>query len=154
MTKYYVYSVKNNDDDVYTNAFVEDPFMFAIEVFNPEIMEFSGVLIEADTPEEANRIYQHPRSEDVLVSCEEPRPTVVKRIMHNAKAQDSRSLKTSTLVIDIATTFIDLSFKISELARLINRIPGQSTEDVYKLLMEKYGQQLAELKYRPSKNRK
>lgn len=174
MNKYYVYTVKSDKPDERINAFVEDPYLFALHSFKPEKMEFSGVYVEADTPELASQVYMQPKADDVFVSCDEPRPTELKRrayesrmrLMQNkltqmqaslTKAeQDVTRLRMNTLILEIAGTFAQLGVKISELTRLVREIAPESerskfsNEEIYERLIKKYGEQLTQLKYRKS----
>lgn len=167
MTRYYVYTIKSENPDERNNAFVEDPFVFALNQYNPETMEFSGVFVEASTAIEALNIYMHPGEADVFVSCEEPKPTELKRRAYESRARltkptpeltqdqlEIRRLRAKALILDIANELNRIATRASELARLVKETsdaPNKdqfSNEQIYDKIMAKYGEQLRELKYR------
>ena len=173
MTVYYVYHVKNADPNKNMRVFVHDTAEFALQAFDPATMEFSGVFVEANNPDEAHQIYMNPQAEDVFVSCDEPRPTELKRKAFDARIQlltnklkslketvgraenEARRLRTQSLILEISDDFHRIAVRISELARLIRMTTSQenkeklSDQEVYVKLMERYVEQFVALKYRP-----
>lgn len=173
MTRYYVYNVKSSNPDERVQAFVEDPTVFALDIFNPATMEFSGVFVEADDPKTAQQVYLHPKAEDVFVSCDEPRPTELKRRAFESRLRlmqsklkelkenighaeiKARKLRTQSLILEIANDFDRLATRVSELSRNILATANIedrnkfSEEQIYERLMQKYATQLSQLKYRP-----
>lgn len=173
MTKYYVYHVKHDDPEQRIQAFVEDPMVFALSVFNPATMEFSGVFVEANDSQSAQQVYLHPQENDVFVSCDEPRPTELKRRAFESRLRlmqsklkelkeslgqaevEARKLRTQSLILEIANDFNRLAVRISELARTIRATADSenknkfSDEQIYERLIQKYAEQLPKLKYRP-----
>lgn len=168
MTRYYVYTVKSKDPNERNNALVEDPFMFALHEYNPETMEFSGIFVEAQTPLEALNIYLHPSEKDVFVSCDEPKPTELKRRAYESRARLTktkaeltedqltiRKLRIQTLILNIANELSRLAIRASELARLIKETSNAPNKDeftdeqIYNKIIEKYAEQIRGFKYRP-----
>lgn len=168
MTRYYVYTVQNDDPSERINAFVEDPKLFAMYKFDPEVMEFSGVFVEADTPEEAHRVYFNPQGDDVFVSCEEPLATAVKRRIHNSgpkaslkKMENSISeaeekvhrLRMQALVLEVAALFAEIAVKSSELSRIIKQLSDHNdqmtNQEIYEGIMRRYAEQVTRMQYRP-----
>lgn len=178
MKKYYVYNIKTENPKDRIQAFVEDPVDFALHGFDPAVMEFSGVFVEADDPKAAQQVYLHPQESDVFVSCDEPKPTQLKRqaseswqrIMQNKlkelkesvgqAANETRKLRLQNLILEIAFDFNRLAARISELARTVRASDTDedrkkfSEEQIYERLMKKYAGQFEQLKYRPGSDGK
>lgn len=166
MTQYYVYNIKSDDKESRVHAFVENPLIFAMDVYDPETMEFSGVLVEADSPEQAQKVYLQPQAEDILISCCEPIETVTKRKKHKFSSVNtavdkleiaSLKLRIQTLAAEVALDFYSMSQKISELSRLIRKTSSSkekvlTSKDIYGLLLKKYTDVFAKLKYKPGEN--
>ena len=170
MTKYYVYNVKLAKDGERSHAFVEDPILFALKAFDPATMEFSGVFVEANNGTSAQRVYMHPKEDDVFVSCDEPKATVLKRQAFESRMRleikqrisdaeyETRRLKTNTLSLEIAMHFNLLATQISEMARQILAMANEEDrkvfthEIVYNKLLTQYAGQLLQLQYRPRPN--
>lgn len=173
MTKYYVYNVKNDDPTKRVQACVEDPMSFALQKFDPTVMEFSGVFVEADNPEHAQRVYLKPQENDVFVSCDEPRPTVLKRQAFEARIRlmqnkmkdlkesiseaeiEAQKLRMKCLIFQLAYDFHGIATRISELARMIRASSSPedqakfSDEQVYARLIGKYAEYIGKIEYRP-----
>lgn len=86
MQKYYVYKVTRGPDEEKAGTtralvYVTDPMAFALSQFNPLTMEFCGVAVEADSLEHAQRVYNSPQSNDVILWTDEPRATKTRRDM-------------------------------------------------------------------------
>lgn len=78
MNKFYVYTT-TKPDGVHSE-FIEDVDMFAAQEFDPRTMEFSGVMIEADSFEAALETYTRPTSScGQYMIADEPQATVLKR---------------------------------------------------------------------------
>jgi len=162
MKRYYVYIVKTDNPNERINAFVEDPEIFASEKFDSNTMEFSGVFVEAETANMAYEIYISPKEGDVFVSCDEPEATLFKRRFHEShrkiQEQNIVRLRMSTLIAEIAISLTDFSTKVSELTRLLRSVAPEaerelfSNEEIYERLMQAYGIQFAQLRYRFSKS--
>ena len=173
MTKYYVYNVKDPDPAKRIHAFVEDPMGFALRAFNPATMEFSGVLVEAENEVAAQQVYLHPKENDIFISCDEPRPTELKRKAHESRLRlmqsklkelkesigeaeiAARRLRIQTLILEIANELNRVATAASELSRQIRASASEddkarlTDEQVYERLIAKYGEQVTKLKYRP-----
>lgn len=86
MAKYYVYKVAKGSKESKTDitralVYVIDPMAFALTQFNPMTMEFSGVVVEAETLEDATKIYNRPGPDDKVFWTDEPTPTKTRRDM-------------------------------------------------------------------------
>lgn len=86
MAKYYVYKVLRGHDEEKAGTtralvYVTDPMAFALSQFNPLTMEFCGVAVEADSLEQAQKVYNRPEPEDMVYWTDEPKPTKVRRDM-------------------------------------------------------------------------
>lgn len=173
MTRYYVYNAKSPEDDQRFHMFVEDPKIFALKVFDPPNMEFSGVFVEAEDAHAAQRVYVHPQENDVLVSCDEPHPTVLKRIAFESRVRlakkqlvetqeamepselDARRARIRGLAFELGMHFNLMASQVSELARQLRATSSPedrqifSNEQIYARLITQYAQQLLQLKYRP-----
>jgi hypothetical protein len=170
MTRYYIYHVKSEKENERLHAFVEDPILFALKIFDPAKMEFSGVFVEAEDTQAAEKVYTCPQENDVLVSCEEPRATILKRQAFesrlrlagnklietmDATEREMRRLRINTIAVELGMHFSLMASQVSELARQIRAIASVedrlrlSNEQVYERLIEQYSQQLLQLKYRP-----
>lgn len=145
MTLYYVYNVKTiNGERVH--AFVEDPLAFAKTEFNPKCMEFSGVSVEADTPQLAQQIYVDPSISGKMCSCEEPLPTQLKKLFGSNENLDHINILTKNIVVNL----IDISDKLATLSRCLNEIePDILPQEFYAQLKQQYVAEFLRLQYRP-----
>jgi hypothetical protein len=171
MKKYYIYHVRvPEEDNRRVNAFVEDPEEFAADPdFDPRTMEFSGVFVEANNEIEAATIYKHPLEQDVMVSCDEPKPTKVQR---DKFEYYTRLLKGTIGDIQKQINLTELALRAMQIRILAARMSMQavksssilakiseelcelstvaSVEDIYKHVLDAYIEQLQKIGYRPS----
>ena len=120
MDKYYVYKVARGPDELgigTTKAlvYVIDAMAFALTEFDPLTMEFSGVMVEAETIDEATKIYAHPGPEDKVFWSDEPMATKAKRNMFE-KEKAINCLAINKLQLAINTSLDLINKQISEMA--------------------------------------
>lgn len=143
MTLYYIYNVKT-DNGERVHAMVEDPLAFARTEFNASTMEFSGVSVEADTPQIAQQIYLHP-TDGQMCACEEPLPTQLKRILGSSENLEKITLLTKQIIMNL----IHISDQLSTLSRCLNEIePDILPQEFYAQLKQQYIAEFFRLHYR------
>lgn len=172
MNRFYVYTIKDDDpfnrDCLYVNeAKIEE---FALAEFEPISMIFSGVLVEADNPQQAHEIYNLAESGEILW-VEEPISTVKKRQSFEAKTRLMKSklkglldtlgdaekaasrLAISALIKGIELHLEKVNRDMSYMARLVQRISKDSPErleleEIYIRIKKKYVERLKEFQYK------
>lgn len=166
--KYYVY-VEKEDNETKNHIFVVNLKEFANTAYNPNTMEFTGVIIDADNALSAKVIYDSPTENSSVFGktnilwSDEPLETIEKR--HNTipdkliKLQDAvkkaeqaaYSLQASMLTIQIAEELQTIHYKMEQLAHIIRltstNSPHTTELDIFKTLKEKYIEQFKQLPY-------
>ena len=86
MNKFYVYAVKTEKEDERTCVYVDEKVIkeFALHQFEPQHMEYSGVMVEADDPSQAHQVY-NTFSGGEIMWVDEPTYTFKKRQAFEAK---------------------------------------------------------------------
>lgn len=169
LTRYYVYNVYSDDQDLRIHAFVEDPETFSKSEFEPAVMEFSGVFVEAEDSRHAEQIYLKPGPDDTFVSCEEPIATVqareewlekIKQSLNGLRdviEKDEERLRLQILIAKVVADLNKIADTSSDIVRCLRRIYPNgkaSNQELFDGLVEKYAEQLRSLKYRSrSKNK-
>lgn len=163
LTRYYVYNVYSDDEDLRIHAFVEDPETFSKSEFEPAVMEFSGVFVEAEDSRHAEQIYLKPGPDDTFVSCEEPIATVQAREewlekikqglngLRNVIEKDEERLRLQVLIAKVVADLNKIADTSSDIVRCLRRIypnGNASNQELFDGLVEKYAEQLRSLKYR------
>lgn len=159
LTRYYVYNVHSDDKNLRIHAFVEDPETFSKSEFEPAVMQFSGVFVEAEDPRHAEQVYLKPGPDDTFVSCEEPIATVQARkewfennCVEIALDKDyEKRLKLQILITKVVADLnkiADTSSDIVRCLRAMNPNGSASNQELFDCLIKKYGEQLRSLKYR------
>jgi hypothetical protein len=146
MIKYYVYNIKDED----RNAFVVNPDLFAETKFDPLTMEFSNIVIEAEDPQEASRIYYSPKENDVFCYAEEPPATTKKRELFNKSKQKILKSKIALLTNELAymiTNFHECAYELSKCLHGISKDPQMDVPEIYKSLVRKYAEAIEGLSY-------
>ncbi len=163
MTKYFVYAVTGDVERERTYAFVADDnaAKFASEEFKPATMTYTGVMVEADSPIEANEAYNRPTEDGGnFMMADEPKGTAIKRQVYEAKThllagvlpelkkqlqaliQETSRASAKSLSVRIAHQLTDLNVSLSELARLIRKASSDNEalddEGVYERIKENY----------------
>ena len=166
MTKYYVYAVAQEPSrQEYSNdrtyAYVEDPTEFALEGFDPATMEYTGVVVEASTPTEANDVYNRPTEySGAFLMAEEPKATALKQRAYRAKEDIAKSFMpelkkklqelnemaakaaAKMLAVRMAHQLTILNATLSELSRRIRLATTDNSEldaeGIYERLKETY----------------
>lgn len=164
MNKFYVYTMQSEEAESRSCIYVDEQIVnqFAQLQFKPDLMEYSGVAIEADTPHEAHEIYNNLQGGEIL-SAEEPKVTFLKRRAHEArKIQDLRNalgqaetaaarLALTTYAKSCTRDVLDINKHISRMAELVRKIskssPEVSVEEIYERFKQQYIQQLDSLVY-------
>ena len=169
MTKYFVYAVTGDLTREQSYAFVIDDKAaeFAPEGFRPAIMTYTGIMVEADSPKEANEVYNRPTEYggDYMMA-DEPVEMVLKRQVYDAKrrmlpelkdalralVQASSKSSAQILSVRLAQQLIDLNASMSRLARLVQQTrvstPELSVEAIYDRIKKSYAERLFnEFKY-------
>jgi hypothetical protein len=140
--KYYIYqntSKKKGYDPNRLLYFVPDPELFANSGYNPLLMEFANIAIEAEDLEHAKRIYDAPwQHDDKIVSCEEPEATIIKR----QKLQDIVADKNNMMLVTISAGLNALIYEIDamfkKMARIIARKGKISEAEAYELVKKTF----------------
>lgn len=88
MSKFYVYAVKTDAPGERTCVYVDEQVIekFALHQFEPQHMEYSGVMVEADDPTQAHEVYNTFSGGEILW-VDEPVFTLRKRQAFDAKAK-------------------------------------------------------------------
>jgi len=167
MKKFYVYHVKKNADKaVRTHAFVSEDRTdaFALQ-FNPKTMTFTGVMVEAESPEEASKIYESPHTHGgEIYITDEPRETKekadafkisrtlesdklkgLKRLLDDILAKGSM-INSKLLAKKLADQLVETNKTMSELARQVRACskedPERTVEKLYDRVKKQYINQL------------
>lgn len=146
MTEFYVYRLNANEQDGDRElAFIADPTKFA-EIYDPDVMEFSGVKIVADDPDAAQHVYSNPASSrgDYMI-CDEPKIT---RVMGAARKLHDWAERVGMLVLvhKLGAANSETNRLLSEIARRVHDCSNKamSAEDIYAMLKVKWCQQMIE----------
>lgn len=167
MNKFYVYtSNQKNRNCIYVDEqLIEE---FAAQEFDPAKMEYSGVIVEADSAKEAHRVYNTFGNNEILWT-DEPRCTVKKRKLYETKIQNIKSQLTDLqnvadelkeindrLLIQalserIAGYLLQINQKMSLMAKLVRRYsndnPEMTTKELYERIKTQFIEQLSEYNY-------
>jgi hypothetical protein len=173
MNKFYVYAVKDEGTDnvgkyIYINE--ENIEGFAENEFNPYVMDYSGVVVEADNPQHAHEIYMSFGQDGNIFWTDEPTCTMNRRRVYDArrrmlKAQQFRELQQAlkqseqtanrlaahAFAKGISLDLIKINTRLCRLAELIHSMfKGQSectVEQLYDRLRKQYIQILLGYEY-------
>jgi hypothetical protein len=163
MTQFYVYTVRDQDPDKRTCVYVDAALIekFAKHEYDPNKMEFSGIMVEAESPQAAHHVYNTFSGGEVAM-VDEPECTA-KQIAKQTKAleklsdalkvaeQAAAKLATQALAQRISMDILALNEKFAQLALLVrkysNESPNVSTEDLYKRIKKRYMGTLSQLPY-------
>jgi two-component sensor histidine kinase len=166
MSKFYVYSlIENNDDeDDRSCIYVDERLIhkFAEYEFDPECMQYSGVMIEADSPQQAHHIYNTFEGGEII-SAAEPKWTVRKRKTANEMKEAVNHLQSIASQVSITAQaksvyllFMQINERISAMSRQL-KVQFQEDEiditelQVYRKLKKKYIEVLEKMKYENDK---
>lgn len=130
MTRYYIYSVKNANEDESQIIVVNDVQGFVKEAYDPSCMNFSGVSIEAKTVKEAAEAFSNPNTNTPIFNCEEPRETAQLRTLKGVN-KDLNLLAAKILAIKSADVMTDLEESIWEMANFIHDAEGKKEHLLY-----------------------
>jgi DNA repair exonuclease SbcCD nuclease subunit len=171
MKKFYVYTIKNEDPNKRSCVYVDKDHIgeFAQYQFQPSTMVYSGVIVEANDPQEAHEAYNTFIGENEIVWTDEPEQTVRKRKTFEAKTELSKAklsnfaealskaeeaaskLALRTLAAKISTELLSINERLSYMARLVRKTskenPEVTIEELYERLKKRYIDQLANLQY-------
>lgn len=167
MNKFYVYAIK--DDDPYNRncIYVDENKIniFALYNFQPSKMEYSGVAVEADTPEEANQVYTS--LDGNIIWADEPILTAARTKAYKTHDQtikelneklDKAELAVARLLIrehskNSALDLMNLNDNISAIAKIVRGTskdnPDITVEQIYERLKKRYIEQLKNYRYDP-----
>jgi len=165
MNRFYVYTLKSSDPYDRGRIYVDETRInrFALHNFEPASMEYSGVLIEADTPEEANVIYSSFDGD--IIWADEPVLTasrtdafknqkVVKKELDENLTKAELTVKRLRVHVyskGIAADLIGVNERISRMAEVVRDLteanPEVTIEQLYDRLKKKYIEQLSNDKY-------
>jgi hypothetical protein len=170
MNKFYVYAVKTDKTKERTCVYVDEQVIeqFALHQFEPHHMEFSGVMVEADSPQEAHEVY-NTFGMNEIVWTDEPACTFKKRQAFNGKNQLMNSklnsladalgkaeqaatqLAIHAYAKGISMDLIQLNDRLSRMADLVrqssNNSPEVTSQELYERLKKRYIEKLGEHKY-------
>ena len=165
MNKYYVYYTKQEKEGTsgarhYVYIEENQTHIFASGQYDPEMMEFTGVMVEADGPDAAHAIYISPaENEGEYFIVDEPPATTKKRkttmtggvqelteILQELQSKGSRMV-VEALALRISYQLYEINVAMSEMARHLRHMSkdnlGVDTKRLYESIKGRY---IAELK--------
>ena len=154
--KYYVYHVQSEQQDEKLCAFVTNPELFAQHEFGPTKMEFSGLMVEASTIEQAKNIYTSPTASGTIYSCDEPSYTQLARKHNNLEHKIDKMEKTAYAIkaritaAQVAMLIAEINNKSMQLAQEFAqsiRPTNLSVEELYGRIKKQFAQQFIDLPY-------
>lgn len=144
MIKFFVYTTATAKEDEYELVQAEDVTNFAKYEFDPKVMTFSGIAIEADDFQKAVQIYHNPACGfgEYLLS-DEPSETAMRREINKATDDVTRHLEylRCVLLMKLAVS------RLTEASTLFNQIsdkmshyygddPTMSAPKIFEALMK------------------
>lgn len=146
MKKFYVYSFKDQKNNL---ILVEDTKEFAKDGYDPALMKYTGIMVEANNHEEAINIYCHPKENDGYYMADEPIETANRSIIHHTKdsiVNDMRLLSLGKIITDSFDIMCDSIRQIIALTKPKD-LEGVTEEELYRNVKERVAQQF--LEHRP-----
>ncbi|MCV0439706.1 MAG: hypothetical protein K5880_13855 [Hydrogenophaga sp.] len=173
MNKFYVYAVKTDDPEKRTCVYVDEQVIekFALHQFEPQHMEYSGVVVEADDPSHAHQVYNTFGEDGEIMWVDEPTFTAKKRQAFDARSklagsklsqlsevlsqaeQAAARLAIHAYAKGLSMDTLNMNERLSRMADAVRRTsknsPEVTTQDLYERLKKNYIEKLQEYKYVP-----
>lgn len=132
--KFYVYVAKAGDRKDLEFVPAEHVDAFANSVFDPTTMEFTGIMVSADSPDEAKGVYFNPDcGYGEYVFSDEPISTASIRALANAKLTIKKSFEDMTERLNhmrIVMKMRLVAVKLSEVNELLNQVARDIHQNV------------------------
>jgi len=172
MNKFYVYAVKTDAPGERTCVYVDEKVIkeFALHQFEPQHMEYSGVMVEADDPTQAHEVYNTFSGGEILW-VDEPTFTFKKRQAFDAKSklvssklnelsdvlgkaeQAATRLAIHAYAKGLSMDTLTMNERLSRMADLVRQTstnnPEVTAHELYERLKKNYIDKLQEYKYIP-----
>jgi len=133
MKKFYVYTISQNDP--IDHEFVEEEAIkvFAEGHYNPAIMEFTGVIVEAEDFDRALAVYKNPACGfGEYIMADEPIATSVIKQEYLAKSYIEQSFKQVNNQLDVMRCVVLLKLAIAKMLEA-NLMLNRASEFAYEV---------------------
>lgn len=133
MTRFYIYSSAKDELEIVESTSLE---FFAVHEFDPIVMAFTGIVIDAADFHAALRVYRNPACGDgEYMMADEPVETLAKRMAVNS----TTDLQTTADIVQARLSVLRAYVKMQTAAiklREVNDLMNQVAKDLFKSYKE------------------
>lgn len=129
--KFYVYVIKTGSSKDLEFVEISHVKYFANSVFDPAIMEFTGIMVDAESPDQAKEVYLNPScgfGEYVLL--DEPIETATIRSIAAIKSSVIKSFDATTHKLNTMRVILKMQ-RVADKMREANELLNQVANDIY-----------------------